>query len=75
MAVDVTLYNEGILLGTGSQTTTSVASYDGTAPGNGRNIQIVITGAVAALGRSYSTRVMSGSGTGTLVVKDAVPFP
>lgn len=74
MAIDVALYNEGILFGTGSQTTTSVASYSGAAPGNGRNIQIVITGAGSTLGRSYSTRVISGSGTATLTVKDPVPF-
>lgn len=74
MAIDVSLYNEGILFGTGSQTTTSIATYSGTAPGNGRNIQIVITGAGSTLGRSYQTRVMSGSGTATLTVKDPVPF-
>ena len=74
MAINVSLYNEGILLGTGSQTTTSVATYSGAAPGNGRNIQIVITGAGSTLGRSYSTRIMSGSGTATLTVKDAVPY-
>jgi hypothetical protein len=74
MAIDVALYNEGILFGTGSQTTTSVASYSGTAPGNGRNIQIVITAAGSTLGRSYSTRVLSGSGTSTLTVKDPVPY-
>ena len=74
MAIDVSVYNEGILLGTGSQTTTSVASYSGTAPGNGRNIQIVITAAGSTLGRSYQTRIMGGSGTSTLTVKDAVPY-
>lgn len=74
MAIGVSIYNEGILFGTGSQTTTSVASYSGAAPGNGRNIQIVITGAGSTLGRSYSTRIISGSGTSTLTVKDPVPF-
>ena len=74
MAINVSVYNEGILLGTGSQTTTSVASYSGTAPGNGRNIQIVITEAGSTLGRSYQTRIMDGSGTSTLTVKDAVPY-
>jgi hypothetical protein len=74
MAINVSLYNEGIFLGTGAQTTTSVASYTGDAPGNGRNIQIVITAAGATLGRSYPTRVMSGSGTSTLTVKDPVPY-
>lgn len=74
MAINVSVYNEGILLGTGSQTTTSVASYSGTAPGNGRNIQIVITAAGSTLGRSYQTRIMDGSGTSTLTVKDAVPY-
>lgn len=74
MAINVSLFNEGIFLGTGSQTTTSVASYSGTAPGDGRNIQIVITANGGTLGRSYSTRVMSGSGTSTLTVKDPVPY-
>ena len=74
MAVNIALYNEGILFGTGAQTTTSIASYTGTAPGNGRNIQIVMTDAGTNLGRSYMTRVISGSGTDTLVVKDPVPY-
>ncbi len=74
MAITVGLYKDGRLLGTGSQTTTSLASYSGAAPVNGRNVQIHITEAGATLGRSYSTRVLSGSGTATLTVKDPVPF-
>ena len=74
MAIGVSLYNEGIFLGTGSQTTTSVGSYSGTAPGNGRNIQIVVTDAGTTLGRSYMARVMSGSGTSTLVVNRPMPY-
>lgn len=74
MAITVGVYKCGRLLGTGSQTTTSIASYSGDAPVDGRNVQIHITEAGNTLGRSYSTRVMSGSGTATLVVKDPVPF-
>lgn len=74
MAITVGVYKCGRLLGTGSQTTTSIASYTGDAPFNGRNVQIHITEAGATLGRSYRTRIMSGSGTSTLTVKDPVPF-
>jgi hypothetical protein len=75
MAIDVALYNEGILLGTGSQTTTSISSYSGTAPGNGRNVQVVnVTAAGATLGRSWQSRVVSGSGTATLTMNRAAPY-
>lgn len=74
MAINVSVYKDGRFLGTGSQTTTSVASYSGAAPRNGRNVQILITAAGATLGRSYMTRILSGSGTATLTVKDPVPY-
>jgi hypothetical protein len=71
----VSIYKQGLLLGTGGNaTTTSVTTYAGTAPGNGRNIQVVITQAGTMVGKSYNTRVMSGSGTATLTMKDAIPY-
>jgi hypothetical protein len=71
----VSIYKQGILLGTGGNaTTTSITTFSGTAPGNGRNVQVLITQAGAMVGSSYNTRVMSGSGTATLTMKDAIPY-
>jgi hypothetical protein len=70
----VGLYKDGILLGTGTANTAAntITSYSGTAPGNGRNIQIQ-NRATTNLGRSYNVRVISGSGTATLTLN--APFP
>lgn len=70
----VGLYKNGILLGTGTADTaaSTITSYSGTAPGNGRNIQIQ-NRATTNLGRSYNVRVLSGSGTATLTLN--APFP
>lgn len=69
------LYKNGILLGTGTADTAgnTITSYDGTAPGNGRNIQIQNRETVN-LGRSYNARVLSGSGTATLTLDAAFPY-
>lgn len=70
----VGLYKNGILLGTGTADTAAntITSYSGTAPGNGRNIQIQNRAALN-IGRSYNVRVLSGSGTATLTLN--APFP
>ena len=71
----VGLYKDGILLGTGTADTAAltITSYSGTAPKNGRNIQIQ-NRETTNLGRSYSARVISGSGTATLTLNAAFPY-
>jgi hypothetical protein len=71
----VGLYKDGILLGAGTADTANntITSYSGTAPGNGRNIQIQ-NRATTNLGRSYNVRVLSGSGTATLTLNAPFPF-
>ena len=71
----VGLYKDGILLGTGTADTANntITSYSGTAPNNGRNIQIQ-NRATTNLGRSYNVRVISGSGTATLTTNAKFPF-
>lgn len=70
------VYKHGILLGTGTLTdnSASLTSYSGTAPRNGRNVQISVTQAGTHTGKSFSTRIMSGSGTSTLTMSDKCPF-
>lgn len=70
----VGVYKDGILLGTGTAdtATSTITSYSGTAPGNGRNVQVQNRAALN-LGRSYNVRVLSGSGGATLTVN--APFP
>lgn len=76
MASTVSIYKGPILLGTGSAAaaSASITTYSGTAPSNLRNVQIMVTQAGDHVGRSWNTRVISGSGTATLVVNDACPF-
>lgn len=76
MASTCSVYKHGILLGTGSvaANSASLTSYSGTAPGTGRNVTISITQAGTHAGRSFATRVLAGSGTATLTLKDACPF-
>ena len=76
MTHTVSIYKDKILLGTAVNTITSAtsATYSGTAPTDGRNVQIAITSGTHA-GKSYSTRLLSGSGTATLVFKDVDCFP
>lgn len=77
MAVTVDVYKGPNKLGSGTCTngSTSMTSYSGTAPINGRNVQIAVTAAVSsAVGSSFSTSVISGSGTATLTLEDACPF-
>ena len=72
---DVELYKDGILLGTGTANTAAntITSYSGTAPVNGRNIQVSNT-ATLNKGRSYNARVLSGSGTATLTLDSPFPY-
>ena len=71
----VGIYKDGNLLGTGTADTAAntITSYSGDAPGNGRNIQVQ-NRATTNLGRSYSARVLSGSGTATLTIDSPFPF-
>ena len=72
MAVSVKVFKCGVLLGSGSQTTTSITSYTGIAPITNRNVQIEAVGG-STVGASYATRV-SNDGGGTLTVVDPIPF-
>lgn len=77
MAVTVDVYKGLVKLGSGTCTnnSASLTSYSGTAPINGRNVQIAATAAVSsAVGSSFRTRIVSGSGTSTLTLADACPF-
>jgi hypothetical protein len=76
MASTCSVYKSNQLLGTGSVAagSTSLTSYSGTAPTNGRNVVVAITQAGTHVGRSFLTRIASGSGTATLVLNDACPF-
>lgn len=77
MAVTVDVYKGANKLGSGTCTngSASMTSYSGTAPTNLRNVQIAVTAAASsALGLSFSTSVIAGSGTSTLTLKDACPF-
>jgi hypothetical protein len=71
----VKLYKDGIYLGAGTADTAAntITSYSGTAPINGRNIQIT-NEETTNLGRSYNARVLSGSGTATLTLDSPFPF-
>ena len=76
MASTCDLYKGQVLLGAGSveAASASLTSYTGTAPINGRNVVVVVTEAGDHTGKSFLTRIASGSGTGTLVLNDACPF-
>jgi hypothetical protein len=76
MASTCSVYKSNQLLGTGSVAagTTALGSYSGTAPTNGRNVVVTITQAGTHAGKSFLTRIQSGSGTADLVMKDATPF-
>lgn len=76
MASTCDVYKGNNLLGAGSveAASASLTSYSGTAPINGRNVRVVITQAGTHAGKSIWTRVLSGSGTATLTLNDAVPF-
>lgn len=70
------VYKHGRLLGTGTLTdaSASITSYSGTAPGPGRNVQISVTQAGTHAGKSFSTRIVAGSGTATLTMSDKCPY-
>lgn len=65
----VKLFKDGIYLGAGTANTAAntITSYSGTAPGDGRNIQ-VCNEATTNKGETYNARVISGSGTATLTL-------
>lgn len=70
------VYKHGRLLGTGTMTDAdaSITSYSGTAPGQGRNVQVSVTQAGTHTGKSFQTRIVGGSGTSTLTMSDKCPF-
>lgn len=76
MASTCIVYKNNIQLGTASceAASTSLTSFSGTAPSNLRNVSVTITQAGTHAGKTWNTRVESGSGTATLVVRDACPF-
>jgi hypothetical protein len=76
MASTCDIYKGSNKLGSGSceAASASITSYTGTAPINLRNVQVVVTEAGDHTGKSIWTRVQSGSGTATLVIRDAIPF-
>jgi len=76
MASTIAVYKGGILLGTGSASagSASLTSYSGTAPTDGRNVMIHVTQAGTHVSRSWPSKVLSGSGTATLTIRDACPF-
>jgi hypothetical protein len=77
MAVTVDIYKGPNKLGSGTCTngSASMTSYSGTAPINGRNVQIAVTAAVSSpVGSNFRTTIVSGSGTSTLTLKDPCPF-
>lgn len=77
MAVTVDVYKGPNKLGSGTCTnaSTSMTSYSGTAPINGRNVQVAVTAAVSSgVGAMFQTAIISGSGTATLTLKDACPY-
>jgi hypothetical protein len=76
MTHTVSVYKDGILLGTGTNTAASAttASYTGTAPVNGRNVQVAITSGTQA-GAVYRVRLLSGSGTSSLVFNHVDSYP
>lgn len=76
MASTCALYKHGIQLGTGScsAASASITSYSGTAPRDGRNVQVVVTQAGTHAGRSWAARVLSGSGGATLTLSEKCPY-
>lgn len=76
MASTCDVYKGQILLGTGSveAASASLTSYSGTDPINGRHVTVVVTQAGDHAGKSIWTTVLSGSGTATLTLQDALPF-
>lgn len=77
MAVTVDVYKGPNKLGSGTCTngSASMTSYTGTAPINGRNVQVAMTAAVSSgVGSGFQTTIISGSGTATLTLKDPCPF-
>jgi hypothetical protein len=74
MAYNVDVYKGANKLGAGSMAngSKSLSSYTGTAPGSGRNVQVVATGGNNT-GATINTRVVTDGGT-TLTLYDAGPF-
>ena len=76
MASTCSVYKGNNLLGTGSieAASASLTSYSGEAPFNGRNVVVTVTQAGTHAGKSFSTRILSGSGTATLTLRNVCPF-
>ncbi len=79
MASTVSIYKGPVLLGTGScaDGSTSITSFSlasGAVVPNGKRFAITVTQSGTHAGRTWNTRVMSGAGTSTLVVRDPCPF-
>jgi len=74
MALAVSVYKGGRVLGTGSATggSASVTSYTEGETFAGRNVTVVCTENGVHKGRSFNTRVMADADT--LVLRDKVPW-
>lgn len=74
MAVNVSVYKHGILIGTGSATGGSAAlsSYSGTELPIGKNVQITVTSGDKA-GLTWAGRVLTNDGGGNVTVNNACP--
>lgn len=79
MASTVSIYKGPVLLGTASCSAASASLTSFSAGNNvvmkdGKNLTVTVTQSGTHAGRSWNTRVISGSGTSTLVLEDACPF-
>lgn len=79
MATACSVYDEGLLMGTGTIADGSVTISSWTQDSNWsrdverKNVQVQITGAGAWQGKHFMTRILSDNTT-TLTMKDACPF-
>jgi len=80
MASTCDIYKDRIKLGSGScsAASTSITSFSAASGAraivNGKNLTVVVTQAGTHAGRAWNTKVVSGGGTSTLVLKDACPY-
>lgn len=76
MASTCTITKGMIQLGTGSceDGSASITSYSGTAPSDLRNVTVTVTQSGTHAGRSWNSKVASGSGTSTLTLVNTCPF-
>lgn len=75
MTTTCRVYKDGISLGTCEATndSTSFTSYSGTAPGTGRNVQIVVEDSGSQDGYTHHCRITNDGGT-TLTTDRPFPF-